>query len=389
MKQILPKIAERLMCCPAAPYHEHLVAAEAIRICEENGLVWEADSFGNLLVRCDKKIVQNPIALAAHMDHPGFVLRLRIDDRTVIGRFLGGVGDSYFRAGTRLMLMPGRVRAALGKRVSKKERDFEIKAGRDLPEAPKFAVWDLPEFQSRAGFLRGRVCDDLIGVATILAVLISLKGSAAGRNVLGVLSRAEEVGFQGALALASSRRLPAASLIISLETSRELPSVKMGAGVILRVGDRASIFDSEATRFLAEVATELGRKEKSFCFQRALMSGGTCEATAYQEYGYRCAAVCVALGNYHNCGARNKIRAEYVSESDALSMGRLLAECARAWPKFDQLVSRLPKRLAKLEKEGRRELRKNPCIQKSAWKSSGSFTGKHSERVTRIGPPAS
>jgi hypothetical protein len=37
-----------------------------------------------------------------------------------------------------------------------------------------------------------------------------------------------------------------------LETSRELPGVKMGGGVILRVGDKASIFDSEATRFLAE-----------------------------------------------------------------------------------------------------------------------------------------
>jgi endoglucanase len=84
--------------------------------------------------------------------------------------------------------------------------------------------------------------------------------------------------------------LPSNSLIISLETSRELPGVKMGQGVILRVGDRASVFDSGASRFLAEVAGNLGAKEKNFRFQRALMSGGTCEATAYQEFGFQSAA---------------------------------------------------------------------------------------------------
>lgn len=363
MKDVLPEIAERLMGCPAAPYHEELVAAEAARICDENGLVREMDQWGNLIVWCDRKQNTNqgraPIVLAAHMDHPGFVIREQVDARTVIGRFLGGVGDSYFVNGTRVVLMPGRVGATLGRRLNEKERDFEIRAQKDLSEVPRFAVWDLPEFESRKGILRGRVCDDLIGVATILSVLISLKGTSAGRNVMGVLSRAEEVGFQGALALAESKCLPRESLIISLETSRELPSVKMGEGVIIRVGDRSSIFDSDATRFLSEVAGDLQKGEKSFGFQRALMSGGTCEATAYQEYGYRCGAVCVALGNYHNCGANNKIRAEFVSGSDAISMERLLVECARVWPRYKELVGRLPKRLARLAAEGRKELSKN------------------------------
>ena len=60
-------------------------------------------------------------------------------------------------------------------------------------------------------------------------------------------ARAEEIGFHGALAVAAKRGVPKNSLIVSLETSRELPGVKMGQGVILRVGDRTSIFDSEAT----------------------------------------------------------------------------------------------------------------------------------------------
>jgi hypothetical protein len=53
------------------------------------------------------------------------------------------------------------------------------------------------------------------------------------------------------------------------------------------------------------------------------MQGGTCEATAYALYGYRTAALCVALGNYHNCGPKEKIAPEYVSVADAVGMAKL------------------------------------------------------------------
>ena len=99
-------------------------------------------------------------------------------------------------------------------------------------------------------------------------------------NVIGLISRAEEIGFRGALAATAAKALPAKSLVISLETSRELPGVKMDEGVILRVGDKTSIFDTKAMRFLGELCAELRNRDKRFRFQRGLMSGGTCEATA-------------------------------------------------------------------------------------------------------------
>jgi endoglucanase len=360
MKDLLVRIAERLMRCPAAPYHEELVAVEVIRICEEFNLHYELDPFGNFIIRSARSSIKEPIVLAAHMDHPGFLVRRKISPTTVRADFLGGVGDLYFKPGVKVRLMPGRIRATLGKRLHPRKRSFEILTREPITAKPQFAVWDLPEFQFNNDRILGRVCDDLIGCATILAVLISLRGTKPAANLMGVLSRAEEVGFQGALALAESRRLPRQSLIISLETSRELPPVKIGGGVILRVGDRASIFDSASTRFLAEVASDLSRHDKKFKFQRGLMSGGTCEATAYQEYGYRSAAVCVALGNYHNCGQRDTIRAEFVSASDAESMAQLLIAAARTWPKSEKLIARLPHRLARLSREGHRQLRKRP-----------------------------
>lgn len=360
MKDLLLSIAKRLMRCPAAPYHEGLVAREAVRICKEYGLLFEFDAFGNLLVGESNASPAPPLILAAHMDHPGFVVQERLSEKVYKAEFLGGVGDAYFKPGVRLVCHPSAMAAKLGKRLDEKRREFEIEvlASHEVP--PKFAVWDLPGFQLRGEKIRGRVCDDLIGVAVILTVLIQLQEQKVKRSVIGAITRAEEVGFHGALALANSRRLPSHGLIVSLETSRELPVAKMDGGVIVRVGDRASVFDSAGTRFLSEVAAELAKSKAGFKFQRALMSGGTCEATAYQEYGYRCAGVCVALGNYHNCGPNEKIGAEFVSAADAAGMAELLLNAAREMRNYEQISGRLPKRLQTSQKEALRKLRANP-----------------------------
>ena len=116
---------------------------------------------------------------------------------------------------------------------------------------------------------------------------------------------------------------------------------------------QTSVFDPAANRFLEQVANATKERGKPLSFQRALMSGGTCEATVYQEFGYQTAAVCVALGNYHNCGNRHTIRAEYVSAEDLSSMATLLAEAARRLRDFDELAGRLPTRLQGLLQEAR------------------------------------
>jgi hypothetical protein len=285
------------------------------------------------------------LVLAAHLDHPGFEIVRSLPMGRWLARFQGGVPDRYLRAGIKVRLMPGSSAARLGKRVRRRDRVFAIQPRRSPDAPPKFAVWELEDFAVRDGRIYGRACDDLVGVAAVLATLIELKRSRAQVDVIGVISRAEEVGLGGALAIAATRSLPRSSLLISLETSRELPGVEMGRGVIVRVGDRTSIFDSEATRFLSEVAAGLKTKRQGFDYQRGLMSGGTCEATAYQEFGFQTAAVCVALGNYHNCTARNEIRSEYVSLADACRMVDLLVGAARQMGYYARLVERLPKGL--------------------------------------------
>ena len=351
------QIAERLFTTPAAPYHEAAMQEQVREISREYKLPLVEDEFGNLLVTYENNPDLPPLVLAAHLDHPGFVIRRQAAPGKWIAEFLGGVGDAWFRPGIPLLLMPGRLSAVLGERLDPHKREFEILAHQPASHPAQFAVWDLLEFERSSGILTGRACDDLAGVAATLAVLAELREQNAPVHVIGALSRAEEVGFHGALCLAKSGRLPREGMVISLETSRELPPVSQGAGVIIRVGDKASIFHSEATRFLTEVAEQLGAERPDFKYQRALMPGGTCEGTAYQEFGYRTAALCIALGNYHNCGENHQIAAEFVSEADLVGMARLLVSTAKAVPRYAQLVSRIPERLQKSAETALQNLR--------------------------------
>ena len=291
MESRLQRVLFRLLEQPTAPFHEERVAA-VIRD-ELAGLTHvrlETDSMGNLIARYRRGEKPGRWAFAAHMDHPAYVQDPKSGERV----FLGGVPEAY------------------------RAKNPPV---RDLG---RFAVWDLPDWEVREGRVHARACDDLVGCAAIVWLMQELEETAVEAEVYGVFTRAEEVGFVGAVTLARSGILPTSVSVISLETSSERGGqCRMGAGVIVRVGDRSSVFDPDVTAFLVECAKELP-------FQRALMSGGTCEASAYRVYGYTTGALCVALGNYHNCGDSGAIEAEFVDLSDVWSMSRLCLAVAKA-----------------------------------------------------------
>ena len=111
------------------------------------------------------------------------------------------------------------------------------------------------------------------------------------------------------------------------------------------------------------MGTELaGPRGKRFAWQRKLMDGGTCESTAFQQYGYRSAAMCLPLGNYHNMSERGAIAAESIRLSDLVGLVRFFegmlrrdADCPRPG-RPDPLVARLEQRY----RRGARDLRRDP-----------------------------
>ena len=285
MERLL-EIVRSVLAQPTAPFYEDAVRAEVFQqLAQCPHVRTTRDDFGNVIAHYERGGGRARHALAAHMDHPGYVG----------DEFLGGVPEDY-------------------RKHHPPTRDFGA-----------FAMWDLPACEVRDGRIYSRACDDLIGCATILATLQELERTGAEASVYGIFTRAEEVGFVGALQLAKAALIPREVTIVSLETSSEkAPGCKMGEGVIVRVGDRTSIFDPAATATFVELA-----KRAEIPAQRCLMSGGTCEATAYQLFGYRCGALCVALGNYHNCGPEERIEPEFVALADVEAMVRLCTEIAR------------------------------------------------------------
>ena len=321
-RKLLP-VLQHSVSRPTAPFHEQAVAEAILGFLKELPHVTvRADKHGNLVARYERagpkgNAPRVRYAFAAHMDHPGWV---RVEDQSfgpaaqLPGephpmQFLGGVPEAWLQ--------------------NPAVRGYG-----------SFAMWDLPEFQLSDGLIHARACDDLIGCAVIVAMLMDLEQTGAEGACLGLFTRAEEVGFIGAMKLASSGLIPEEVTIISLETSSERPPAKIGDGPILRVGDRSSIFDSAATATLGQIAAD-----SRIPIQRCLMPGGTCEATAYQLSGFRSAALCVALGNYHNCGPENRIAPEYVSFSDVQELVRLCACIAVDRAKKNHAVKSLKKRL--------------------------------------------
>jgi endoglucanase len=201
--------------------------------------------------------------------------------------------------------------------------------------------------------LLSRGIDDQGGLASALALLDQLHAKPPATPVAVLLTRAEEEGFIGACAaVLKPQLLRKSDRIIAIECSAQQPYAPLGKGVILRVGDKTSIFNSGLTFFLTQQAEALARSDRSFQFQRALMPGGTCEATVYDAFGYTAAAVCIPLGNYHNMDKEKKrIGPEYIDVSDWRNMVKLFVALAGNAHQFDPGNKALKKRVTERYKK--------------------------------------
>jgi endoglucanase len=150
----------------------------------------------------------------------------------------------------------------------------------------------------------------------VLALLRRLALSKARAGVHALFTRAEEIGFAGALAALKSKTPLAPMPTLSLEASKARGFARVDGGPVVRVGDRLSIFDSRITHWLETAFRDLQAVRPETNSQRLLMGGGTCEASVFQRAGVPTGALCVALNNYHNMGPGAALRAESISLRD-------------------------------------------------------------------------
>ena len=357
------KILTELCSVPTAPFAEGRVVEYVERFVEaRRGLKLSRDPTGNLLIELPASKAQRKLprwVFAAHMDHPGFVAREMTDGRTIDAYFRGGVLADYFK-GAKVRFFDD------GREVTGVVEDFTASKDRGYPESARVRVkgavspgspgmWDQGEGRVKGKRFYSRVCDDLAGAAGALTMLDELRRRPPKSPVAVLLTRGEEEGFIGAIAAATKPRLLRKNdRIIAIECSSQQPFAPQGKGAIVRIGDKTSIFHSGLTYYITRLAEELAKRDKTFKYQRALMPGGTCEATVYDVYGFTAASVCVALGNYHNMDReKKKIGPEYIDLSDWRNMVRLFVEIARKGHEYEgghrQLRERLEGRFNKLK----------------------------------------
>jgi putative aminopeptidase FrvX len=168
----------------------------------------------------------------------------------------------------------------------------------------------------------------------------------------------EEIGLVGATLVAQAGLLPRDAIVVSLECSRALPGAEIGKGPVIRVGDARQSFDPRGEALLLAARDELRRRAAGsegpeVAVQRQLMSGGSCEASAFQAYGYITTGLVLPLGNYHNAGADGHSAPEVIHLLDLLGEVDLLlaalAETSRPAPerreRFDALAGGVSPRL--------------------------------------------
>ena len=335
------RILERLARQPTAPLHEHAVREEAANIARGFGASVRTDPCGNLIVAPPGRRKGSPIWLVAHMDHPGLEVVGPGE-----GRLLGGIGPKYLRRGTRLRFYrDGHPIAASLLRFSPTTKRFRFGGAPEIRalRVGDFGVFELPDFRLAADRVHARQLDDLAGCSVSLAVMERACRSRT-MNVRALLTRAEELGFVGTLAAISEGLLPRNAWIVNVEASRAIPGVAIGGGPVIRVGDRARTFDRRAEDLLAVAAARLPRANP---VQRALMTGGTCEATAWTVHGYKATGVAIPLGNYHNQGPRGHLRAETVAVRDLATAVDLIEGAARSGARALRRDGELRERLSR------------------------------------------
>ena len=334
LKQQALDYLSRLGGNPATAFREEGVASTVKAILREIGARFEQDAFGNIIAKVPGTDPSaNPLAVVAHMDHPGFEITGSHPDGH-IATAMGGIPPSSFESGVPVqVLLPDGSRvngATTGRYGEESDRQVLIKLEQpqDL-EPPLSVVFDLIDYELDGDMIRMRAVDDLAGCGSILAMIAQLtEGDASPGDVYGVFTRAEEVGLVGARLMADSGTLPPDTLVISAESSRTLPGAEQGEGPVIRVGDAGFTFTADAESVLIRARETLNERDNGFKCQRQLMSGGTCEASAFAVFGYQTTGIAFPLGNYHNGAPEGRIEAEYIHIDDYLGGVKLLTEAA-------------------------------------------------------------
>ena len=382
------KYLKTLLSQPTAPFKERYVMACVEEALDSANVPYFYDDHGNMVIGVGdkgsyKKLLSQksrvPLrVMMAHTDHPGFHGSRWVDDSTLAIKWLGGSPKKYLHNAQVWLADDHQVYGhARLKQVVLASHGFSIDTAH--VKIPKSLVGTVRRVSAKrlfGGFsfssdcnrkgslLYTRAADDLVGVYCIVETALRLfEGSKRKRKTsfVGLLTRGEEVGFVGAIAHFKSFAYQAMKrplVCVSLEASRTLPGAEIGKGPVVRLGDRRTVFSANPLQALTNLAEQHIKDE----YQRRIMDGGSCEASATTMLGLPTVGISIPLGNYHNegyeggpdCRGDRGSAPEFVHIKDIermLSLCVAIAEDDQVWDHpWDAHWQRLEKNFAKMKK---------------------------------------
>ena len=328
---------ERIAAAPTAPYHEHRAMRAIAAELDRYGIERHDDAYGQVHARSRSGDATHALALVAHADHPAFDV-ISASGREGRARILGGFYERFFATAVPVLVCDDGetepFHATLDDFRSAPDVPHNslghcrIRAERELAVG-QWAVLDLAAFARRDDELHLRAADDLALCAVAVLTLAALRRDERAHDVHAVFTRGEETGLYGARLVAEDGLLPRDAIVVSLEASRALATARPGAGPVVRPGDVYNTFSNEGERFL-----RVGRERLAAAgipTQRALLTGGTCESSAFVRQGWTTTAIALPNVNYHNqSDEQPRFIPEVVRLSDLRGAVALLAEAATA-----------------------------------------------------------
>jgi endoglucanase len=329
LKEKLLKIAKDFLAIPTAPFREHQIRAYIKDFCEKRNCTTNTDKYGNLSVFYKDNSAPQ-LSFVVHMDHPGFIASEQTIENTCSAYFYGVWSPEEFSAAP-ILFFPDHL-PPVHATATKWEKDFKARAWKatlttsGIINKGDIGMWDFPPFKIGTKFLHSRNCDDSIGCILLLMLIDHCNQNNICTPFSVLFTCAEEAGLYGTKFICQQKSINYENVIISIETSKELPIAKIHDGVIIRVGDAHSIFTPSVTDTIITVAKSLKANNPEFSFQRKLMDGGVCEASIFSQFDYKTGALSIPLGNYHNRNFEKRTtEAEYVSIKDCIDGFRLIS----------------------------------------------------------------
>jgi putative aminopeptidase FrvX len=341
---------KKLVDSCGASNHEAPVREEVKRILPE----WakpETDSAGNLILHLSSAPAGSKtpkIVIVAHLDEIGFQVKSISDDGRLDVTLLGGMDLNYYEghpmlvhisAGDRwgIMELPNgwdepnfqwpteserAIRVDVGARSPEEAAKLGIKVGDSITIPKKYR----PLLGVRAS---ARSFDDRVGDAALISAVWALGGPLKDRDVTFVWSTGEELGLDGAAALAkrlaSEGRTPdyvfAVDTFVSSDSpleSKRFADAQLGKGFVVRAVDNSNIVPREPVARIVQLA-----RANHIPVQYGVTGGGN-DGSAFVRYGSMDIALGWPLRYSHS-------PAEVIDTRDVDALAQIVAVIAKSW----------------------------------------------------------